>query len=528
MSGREALPGPFRPPGDGGPGARGAPPTPASLRPPPAGAAFVRRPDPAPRAGPDAFGAAPGGRRREPRPEPFAPRAPAGGGDGKPAPEDPREGFEAGGRPAAGAAGRGGARSWSRTRRRRRLRPAHAAPALGIALLLGLVWAAYHYRDLLVATFIRAPAGVALRPVLARPEAPAPQPGAAGLVAPGGPEARSPAGQGGAASVAAAPPGSGGEAGQAPPPGGSPAPPAAETRLPGEGRGAAPRAMQALASGGTAPPGLPGGWREPGFVAPPAGGSRLPGGVGGAGGSGGWPESGAGAPAGPGSRRAPAAWGDESGAGPGREAGSDRARVVIRRRPVREQVDAGLREAYLALQAGDLPAARRAYEERLREGSGQRDARLGLAAVALREGRIEDATRHYLRVLRLDPRDGAALAALVSLDEDADPAQSRSLLRGLLRESPEAAHLSFGLGSVFVRERRWAEARQAFLDAHRKERGNPDYAYNLAVSLDRLARREGALAYYRLALELAERRPASFDAGVVRGRIRAIGQDPGS
>ena len=136
--------------------------------------------------------------------------------------------------------------------------------------------------------------------------------------------------------------------------------------------------------------------------------------------------------------------------------------------------------------------------------------------------------RHYLEVLRRDPRDGVALAALVSLDEDADPVRSGSLLRGLLRESPDAAHLSFGLGNLFVRERRWAEARQAFLDAHRKERGNPDYAYNLAVSLDRLDRRESALAYYRLALELAEQGLASFDAGAVRGRIRAIRQDPGS
>ena len=363
-------------------------------------------------------------------------------------------------------------------------------------LPIGLLSAAYYYRDLLVATFIRAPAGVVLRPAQAGPGVRAPKSDAVvDPVSAGGSEGGAPAGQGVAPSIVPALPGPVWEIREATPLNGSLAPPVAEAPLSGEAP-ESPVTVEAFSPDGPGTPETAGGW------------------------------PGSGSPAGPGLYHGYPEGTEEAGAGTDPEAGG--AHVVIRRHSGRARVDVRLREAYAALRAGDLPAARRAYEELLREQPQHRDAHLGLAAVALREEGIEEAIRLYLEVLRLDPRDGAALAALISLHEDTDPVESVSMLRRLLGESPDAAYLSFSLGNVFARERRWVEARQAFLDAHRAERSNPGYVYNLAVSLDHLAQRERALARYRLALELAEQGLASFDAGAVRRRIRAMEQESGA
>jgi hypothetical protein len=51
---------------------------------------------------------------------------------------------------------------------------------------------------------------------------------------------------------------------------------------------------------------------------------------------------------------------------------------------------------------------------------------------------------------------------------------------------------------------------------------NPDYAYNLAVSLDHLRQPVPALDYYRRALSAAQKRNASFDAAAARERVQQL------
>ena len=77
---------------------------------------------------------------------------------------------------------------------------------------------------------------------------------------------------------------------------------------------------------------------------------------------------------------------------------------------------------------------------------------------------------------------------------------------------------------MLFNQQRWAEAQQAFFDAHRLDSDNADYAYNLAVSLDRLAQSAAALGFYRRALELSDRGYASFGADEVMRRIESISE----
>ena len=197
------------------------------------------------------------------------------------------------------------------------------------------------------------------------------------------------------------------------------------------------------------------------------------------------------------------------------------AGIEIRKRTRPDRVAALLERAYGTFHAGDVESAAKAYRAVLGHEPRNRDALLGLAAVVARAGRWDEAAAYYARILAFDPADAAAQAALIAIDER-DPVRGESRLKALLSSEPRAAYLHFGLGNAYAAQSRWPEAQQAYLDAWRLDRGNADYAYNLAISLDHLSRPESALDLYREALALAEKRPAGFEAAAVHARIRDL------
>ncbi|HSH41368.1 MAG TPA: tetratricopeptide repeat protein, partial [Arenicellales bacterium] len=89
--------------------------------------------------------------------------------------------------------------------------------------------------------------------------------------------------------------------------------------------------------------------------------------------------------------------------------------IRIRRSQRLPQLNSHLRQAYQAYQNGDYAGAQRIYDNILADRPQQRDARLGRAAVALQQGDRETARQHYAALLRLDPTDAAAHAALAGL-----------------------------------------------------------------------------------------------------------------
>ena len=84
--------------------------------------------------------------------------------------------------------------------------------------------------------------------------------------------------------------------------------------------------------------------------------------------------------------------------------------------------------------------------------------------------------------------------------------------------------LQFTLGNQYAQQGRWAEAQQAYFRAFTADPDNPDFAYNLAVSLDHLRQPKLALEYYRRALALAEKRGASFNPSFARNRAQELGR----
>ena len=202
-----------------------------------------------------------------------------------------------------------------------------------------------------------------------------------------------------------------------------------------------------------------------------------------------------------------------------------RAEVRITRQVRPNHVAASLVRAYEAFRSGDAATAERAYRAVIGHEPDSRDAHLGLAALAGRAGRWDEAAGHYAQVLVLHPADTVARAALISIDER-DPVRRESSLKALLRSDPRSAHLHFNLGNAYAAQSRWAEAQRAYFNAYRLDSGVANHAYNLAVSLDRLARRASALGFYRTALALSRDAHVGFDPAAVRTRIRELDAGP--
>lgn len=197
--------------------------------------------------------------------------------------------------------------------------------------------------------------------------------------------------------------------------------------------------------------------------------------------------------------------------------------ITIRRSTHKEQVAPALTRGYSAFMAGNNDLAQQEYSSILRQDGNNRDALLGMAAIAAKHGRSDEAVRTYLRLLNLDPRDAAAQAGMLSLTAgQADPVQSESRIKMLLTQQPDAHYLHFALANLYASQSRWSEAQQEFFHAYQSAPNNPDYLYNLAISLDHLNQGKLALEYYQRALALSQKGSANFDKSSAQNRIKEL------
>ena len=174
-----------------------------------------------------------------------------------------------------------------------------------------------------------------------------------------------------------------------------------------------------------------------------------------------------------------------------------------------------LEDAYVAWQAGDTAMAESLYRQALDVAPRHPNALLGLAAVLSNTGRVGESLPVYERLLSLEPDNAQAAAALVAGDDDVDE------IRALLVHHSESAPLYFALGRALAARASWADARLAFQSAYDRAPERADYAFNLAVSLDRVGRYRQAETMYGLALSLADTRE-TVDRDIVVARLNEL------
>ena len=185
------------------------------------------------------------------------------------------------------------------------------------------------------------------------------------------------------------------------------------------------------------------------------------------------------------------------------------------------QKDSLLREAYAAYQRGDDLLAMTRYNAVIDLDPGNRNALLARAAINIQNNKVAEAIKDYQTLLLANPKDSLAMASLIAV-ANYSPEQSETQLKLMIRNEPNSPYLNFALGNVFGAQNRWQEAQKLYFTALENNPGDPNYAYNLAVSLEHIAKPKVAIAYYEQALNNFSRGLATFDRDIVDMRLEML------
>ena len=196
--------------------------------------------------------------------------------------------------------------------------------------------------------------------------------------------------------------------------------------------------------------------------------------------------------------------------------------IQIKHTQESDAVDPALQAAWQAYRNGDYNTAWQRYGEVLRKDAQNRDALLGMAAIAQQQSQDTLAARYYSQVLLLDPRDPVANAGMAELSGTTNAAGTESRLKLLLAQHPQSAALHFALGSLYAEQSRWGDAQQAYFNAYNLEQNNAQFAFNLAVSLDHLGQNKLAAQHYQRALQLDTSDNSGFNRAQTQQRINEL------
>ena len=94
----------------------------------------------------------------------------------------------------------------------------------------------------------------------------------------------------------------------------------------------------------------------------------------------------------------------------------------------------------------------------------------------------------------------------------------------MIRDEPDSPHLNFALANVYGAQNRWQEAQKLYFIALQNKPEDPNYAYNLAVSLEHISKTEAAITYYERAIANIGKGLATFDKDLVDSRIEMLKQ----
>ncbi|HXA35469.1 MAG TPA: hypothetical protein VNW26_03980 [Steroidobacteraceae bacterium] len=204
------------------------------------------------------------------------------------------------------------------------------------------------------------------------------------------------------------------------------------------------------------------------------------------------------------------------------------AALSVTRSESESSLDRHIQGGYRALAAGNVASAQSEYLAALKIDANSVDALLGAAAAAARGGNSAVAAATYAKVLKLEPGNPDATAALAMLKPDAAASESNeSHLKILIaNDDGNRPALHAALAGVYGGDGRWAEAAQEYFTALAKDPGNPDLAFDVAASLDQNRNAAMALNFYQQALTFALSRPAQFDRKAVERRVAQLQAPP--
>ncbi|MEQ8954988.1 MAG: hypothetical protein RL120_12730, partial [Gammaproteobacteria bacterium] len=120
------------------------------------------------------------------------------------------------------------------------------------------------------------------------------------------------------------------------------------------------------------------------------------------------------------------------------------------RRATAPALPEALQAAYLAYSRGDMAQAREQYQQTLVDAPLNRDALLGMAAIAAVENNRNEAMELYSRLLTRDPSDPVARAGLLGLLPNGSASDQERELRSLMERHPAVPTIAFALGNFYA------------------------------------------------------------------------------
>lgn len=176
------------------------------------------------------------------------------------------------------------------------------------------------------------------------------------------------------------------------------------------------------------------------------------------------------------------------------------------------------------LKTRQFSEASAAFKRQLNKSPHDEEALLALASIAEIQGQHAVADSWRQRAYQAAPLSPQVQAAILGTPGNIQqaPISTESRLKTQLARYPDAARLHFALGNLKLAQGDWPEAQAAFLAALANDRDNPDYLFNLAISLEQQREQRRAATYYQAALQAAEFRPTAFDPQIATRRLREL------
>ena len=182
-----------------------------------------------------------------------------------------------------------------------------------------------------------------------------------------------------------------------------------------------------------------------------------------------------------------------------------------------------LQAAYAAYQSGNDQLALRKYSTVLEKYPSNRNALLARAAINVQNNKVAPAIEDYRQLLLANPKDSLAMTSLITV-ANVSPVDAETRLKLMIRDEPDSPYLNFALANAYGAQDRWREAQGHYFTALENNPHDPNYAYNLAVSLEHIAKPQVAVSYYRRALENMGNGLAMFSKEIVDQRLRILGK----
>ncbi len=177
--------------------------------------------------------------------------------------------------------------------------------------------------------------------------------------------------------------------------------------------------------------------------------------------------------------------------------------------------------AYQAWQQGNSALAESYYRQVLEKQPTQKDALMGMLAIAQLDARQLPSARDYAdQLMRLYPTDAQVRLATEGIASTVNNERlSESELKQRQRYDGQSAEASFRLGLLYAEQQRWSEAQSAFFEAVKTAPSNSAYRLNLAVSYDQLGKYRLAADHYQTLLEQRPNKLTEQELAMVRQRV---------